>query len=77
MIHTHPKFTPLEFINKKMKEKPRFFTQTEHPLLPAIMGYNYGGPGAQSIKFYWHGGQSIKFYLQLLSKITEGLVHNQ
>ena len=30
------------------------------------MGYNYGGPGGQSIKIYW----------QLLSKITEGLVDN-
>ena len=31
------------------------------------MGYNYRGPG----------GQSIKFYCQLLAKITEDLVHNQ
>ena len=32
MIHTHAKLAPLDFINKKRKEKRRFFTQTEHPL---------------------------------------------
>ena len=32
MIHTHTKFAPLDFINKKMKGKNGFFTQTEHPL---------------------------------------------
>ena len=31
MIHTHAKFAPLDFINKKMEGKCRFFTQTEHP----------------------------------------------
>ena len=31
------------------------------------MGYNYGGPG----------GQSMNFYRQLLAKVTEGLVENQ
>ena len=31
-IHTHTKFAPLDFINKKVIGKCRFFTQTEHPL---------------------------------------------
>ena len=29
--HTHAKFAPIDFINKKMKGKHRFFTNTETP----------------------------------------------
>ena len=32
IIHTHTKFAPLDFINKKSKGNPGYFTQTEHPL---------------------------------------------
>ena len=44
IMHVHAKFTSLDFINEKILEKCRFFTQTgDYPLSVHLQYMVYGG----------------------------------